>query len=267
MTDPKLVARLHSFSENSNIEGAGATTGGSHYLNEIDRQIKMAVDVAMSERRPQVNLLPDRVRRAQLEEEFRRSIHSPELSQQLALAFDIIVKGRRYLDSTSYSMMLAELAKVATHLDIIEVEELSNSSFKNLLKISDESMDSLTKIAIGKYEEGAFPDSFAIYTLLATLSPENTNYWFCVGITAQECEKYELALKAYEVTSLYDPRFIEPRLFAVEYHLKLGEFEDAETRFAEAKIILDDLPLNEKSDGEAALVSNIEILINNHSLV
>lgn len=264
MRDPAIEALLQGPS--NKISHTEKKTNLSRYEAESNRQLKNAVEEIIAEEAPSHSqLLSPQAYRLKLENELKSGIQFTELSEQLSSAFSVISKGKKYVESTPYAIMIGEFAKATTHLDSVEIDKIYEHTLQTLLKISDTTMDSLTSIAIAKYEEGIFLESLAVYSLLSTLAPENSNYWYRVGITAHKCEKYELALKAYSVACIFDPLLIGARVFASECYLTLGEFKDAETEFIEAKKILDAWPADKNKAEEAQLIDNLKILIEEYS--
>ena len=126
-------------------------------------------------------------------------------------------------------------------------------------------MDTLSTVALAKYDETAYAESLSIYNLLSTLAPDNFDHWFRVGITAQKCENYDLALKAYGITTYFVPERLESRIFSSECYLAQGHMADAEAEYEEARIIMDALPMEERNKDQIELLTHLEMLIKNYS--
>jgi tetratricopeptide (TPR) repeat protein len=132
-------------------------------------------------------------------------------------------------------VLQADLAEAATSLANVRVEEAANTNLQTLAHISDESIQSIVRIALAKFSEERHNDCLALFSLLTLLIPANSEYWFRFGIMAQKCENYELASHAYAATLELDPNNIGARLFAAQCFIKRKIIDEAKAEIAAAK--------------------------------
>jgi tetratricopeptide (TPR) repeat protein len=181
-------------------------------------------------------------RRAQIEAELRQAINPEPLARQLRQALNVIARGSRYLGSAAHAMLVGELAKGIVNLGKVSSQLLRETNLMTTLGLDSDNMEAIAHLGAATYDEGLYPDCQALYVLLSTLHPENHDYWYRLGIAAQQNEQFELALRAYAASILLDPDSPAAHLFSAQCYLELGMKGDAQVEFLEAKRLAESLP-------------------------
>ena len=179
--------------------------------------------------------------------ELKEAVKLPELSQNLDTAMEILIsEGANYLSPEANQQLLADFSNAATLLADMTLADTANVSLQELSKFGDESMTSITTVAIAKYAEGKYLDCQAIFALLAILNPGYDEYWLRLGLAAQKNINFDLASRAYLAASGLNPDLIEARLFAAECFLACKEFDKAKHEISEAKKIADSIKVDQQ---------------------
>ncbi len=204
-------------------------TPKSQYELEIDKEIDDYVDHMELDLDPKkLALKSEKMQKAALKQELKEAIKLPEMSQQMKLAKKILKsEAKNYLSEESLQILNSDLATASERLAEIKIDEGGDSNIQNLIKMSDTSVDSIAQIAQEKYKEERLEECLSLFYLLTILNPENDEFWFRLGIIAQQCEKYELALRAYAVTFDLDPENLAAKLFSAECYIGLNRTDEA----------------------------------------
>ena len=82
-------------------------------------------------------------------------------------------------------------------------QELSKGIIpQKILQFSDETMAQFYRAAYALFEEHRYTDAAKAFLFLATLNPDNHEYWLGLGMATQMNHEYESAIDAYELAAL-----------------------------------------------------------------
>lgn len=127
------------------------------------------------------------------------------------------------LNSLEKENILIDLLKARKVIDQLNEKIELKDGLKNLFNISDESIESIFKLALIKLDVQELEESLALFTLLVVLIPENADYCYRAGIIAQMCEHIDFALKMYSACLVDNPDIIEAKILSLDCCIKLGE--------------------------------------------
>lgn len=228
----------------------------------IEKEIEAYLDTQnFNEGDPRANMLSSpAMKRARMKAELSEALKMKEYTQQIQTALQTIhSEGNKYLETESYNLVIKELRTAEELLDKLDPYKETSEDFQQILQISDETMEAIAKIALGKFDESQYADCFALFTMLALLYPSNPDYWFRAGIAAQSLNDYDSALKNYGNATTLDSDLIPAFLFAAEcYHYK-GMNEEALNQRNTAKEKMDALP--DDANAWRELLENIDAII------
>lgn len=201
-------------------------------------------------------LLSPELKRAKMKSEMLEAVQLSELNQQIELALTLLKnEGLKILGKETYESMLENLVSAANTFGSMDLSQEPTETFGKLLGFSDLTMQACSTIANAKFKDAHFTDALALCILMSTLAPQNPYHWYRTGIAAQNAQKYDLALQAYEATAELDPTLYEVWLFAVQCYLSQGLYSEARTAFNKAKEAIQYISLEEH---QKKLFSNIE---------
>lgn len=169
-------------------------------------------------------------------EEIRKSDKSKEIFEAIYM---LKSKDLNLLEDKEYWLLMSEFERAGNILEGLDPNHIPVENFQKILSISDESMQSIMKVAVAKFVSQNYNDSLLLYNLLSTLAPDNPEFRFRLGLVAQQSGKIDLALSAYLATADIIPKFLGAKLFAIECYLDLGYQADAQIAFREAEKIAD----------------------------
>ena len=206
---------------------------------ELEKEIEAYVDGLELPIDPQGRSLETpQAKKEKMKLELKEAAKLPELSQNLDTAMEILIaEGANYLSTEANQALLSDFSNAATLLADMTLADTTDLSLQELSKFGDESMTSITTVAIAKYAEGKYADSQALFALLAILNPGYDEYWLRLGLAAQKNANFDLASRAYAAAVELNPDLIEARLFAAECLFAGKEFDKAKHEIAEAKKI------------------------------
>lgn len=186
-------------------------------------------------------LISPEIKRLRLKEELKEEAKLSELSQFVITAFQIIVtEGSSYLSAEESKTLMHDFEQGNEALENIDLSIPQNENFQTLLHLSDSTIESILKIAIAKFNDKQYSSSLSLFILLATLIPENPDYWHRAGVVAQTTENYALATRLYQAAIGIDNTMVSPHVFLVDCYLKQGMPEEADTIYKEAIKICED---------------------------
>lgn len=198
------------------------------------------------------------VRKARMKEMLKSVTELPELSKQIELAFKILASSSRYLEPEENKNMVDQFSTMDLFVQNIDLEKFSAENLQAFFKISDAVMGSVKKVAITKFIEQEYSSCIALFALLSTLNPNNSDYWFRLGIAEQKCENFELAAHAYSMALEMNPNLVEAWLFSVECYLNTNERQKAAVALAEAKRVAKSVDVD---DEWISLISEAEQIL------
>lgn len=243
MHDPSLYDLMHG--NQNNIKKKVLDKNPTNKKNDpfeiaLEENIQHQVDELMKEQDlHELKLLNPAGIRAKLEQEVRQSLDQSEFEQHIAKAVNILeTEGNRYFSSEEEMVLNEDLNNLRNRLNTMEFAQTGNVNFDDIYKISTESMDSILRVAIAKFDEGLLEDSLALFTFLSLLDGKNADYAYRLGIISQKNQRYDLALMAYKNASELDSNMIAPHYFAAECYLVFDKKDEALKELTEAKNIL-----------------------------
>lgn len=160
-------------------------------------------------------------KKAKLKLEYEEALKFSELSKHIERALSIL---------SEESALMTALSKLQ-HSDALD----ETQDFQDILKIDNKTLDSIAQIGQESFSQGLIADSLALFTLLTTLSPENAEYWYRAGISAEAQEHYDLAIKLYQSTITLNPDLIGPKIFLIDCYLEGKKLNEAENAYNLAK--------------------------------
>lgn len=257
MPDPYLYAMMHG--RKSAVPPAKIKDS---FELEIEKNINEYIEsLHIDEEYAQNLYVTPEMKKAQIRTEIETSMKVSELENYIAEAFKIlIVEGRDYLENEPFLEMEEQIKSIGAKLD---ADQSSTETFQSSLKISNSVMTSILRIAVAKYEATDYPKSLSILILLSVLNSRNPDYWYRLGVVAQKCENYELALQALNNALDLRPDLFEAYLFASECYLFMNQTESAKIYFEKGKeLVLANLyeeDAHEEMWGE--LISELEMVL------
>jgi tetratricopeptide (TPR) repeat protein len=223
----------------------------------IENQINAYIDSLDLNQNNQ--LLPPEVQRAKIMEELKEATSYTELSTYLIESLNLLrSQGQEYLDKEKFEELENVLSEIPKIIDQVDLNKELTESYQEILKFNDSVMESILKIAIAKFDEEKYADMIALCTLLTTLSPNNYDYWFKLGIAAQKAQNYNLALRAYEAANDIHPDLIGAKLFSVECHIMEGHPEIAKKALEDATKIAE---TTEVEEGWRKLLTEVKTIV------
>lgn len=105
-------------------------------------------------------------------------------------------------------------------------------SLQNILKLTNEDMETIYSIAYSLYNGGQYAKAHAFFQLLTLCDQLTSKYWIGLGACRQMMGQYQDAIYAYGFATLTDPTFPpEPNFHAGECAMALNNLEDARKAF------------------------------------
>lgn len=230
---------------------------------DLENQIDSYVDgLEFEEEVSNLALLSPKLKKERIKMTIKEALKFPELTGDLERAIKLLFsEGAAYLSIEANQLLLSDFLKASDLLAESKSTDIVDINFQELAKISDESMKSILIIAIAKFSEEKYEDCLSLFSLLTVLSPAYSEYWIRLGIAAQKCLNFDLALGAYEAASELDPDLIEARLFAAECFISINRLEEAKKEVAKAKGIAERMKIDQVW---LDLILTIETNIKNH---
>lgn len=255
MYDPYLDALLHG--NTAPHKKPAADSKKNKFDRSIEEQIDKYIDSLDLESEGARNpLINPAMKRARLREELKAEMQMPELEKFIPEAFTaILTDDRQYLSPELCSELENELLGIDEEIEKLDLDNLPEENLQSIFKITDDAMEGILTIAIEKYKEEAYQTSLAIFNLLASLNPGNSDYWYRLGIAAQKCENYPLALKAYGIALEMAPDLIGALVLSCECHYLLGQKDEAKQILLKVKGMRSD---SEPSETRNHLISKLE---------
>lgn len=211
--------------------------GSSHLDSEIDSEIEVQIQSQTFE--DDTGLLSTAQRQERARSVLKEVFQMKELTYQVQEALTIICsEGQKYLTSEQYKKLLKEIRHSAEILGDLDLTLIMTANFKEILHVSNESVDAIVEIAVAKFDEEQFGACLALFTFLTVLTPESADYWFRAAIAAQHNQDDDLALKNYAIAAQLAPELAEAHIFAAQCYLNKGLSPEAAEEYEEAKKIL-----------------------------
>lgn len=206
----------------------------------IDKKIELCIQSEIDEINPSDKFTPINIKRDKLKYDMLEQATVPGMEKYLELANTVLINNaKRYLQPEEYVALCVNFAQEVERLETMDLNIQTEQSFCDILHITPNTMEALMRIAIAVFDESQYDDALAIFVLLTVLDPEQADYWFRLGITAQYAGNLELALKAYTITQFLDPEALGARLFACRCYLQKNALKEAANELVEAKKITD----------------------------
>lgn len=237
MHDPLLEAMMHG--EIPRKKEACKPTKKNNFEIGKDEEIQKILDLTPINIDPDhTQLLSPELQRKKVEEEIRKSLNHDEMNEYISLGIEIMVsEGNQYHEKEVYEKILDDFTTATERLDTARVSDSQIENFMKELGISDKTIEAIQHVAIAKYNEEQFLNSFALYILLTALKSEEYEYWYSAGIAAQQMQSYQLALDCYKMVKNLNLALIGAYLFSVECYVQLNQLQLAKSELEMAKEI------------------------------
>ncbi|HEV8052978.1 MAG TPA: hypothetical protein VGP47_10840, partial [Parachlamydiaceae bacterium] len=141
---------------------------------------------------------------------------------------------------------LESMKAINERLLVLDLKNLNDETLQSALKIPDSCGNYILKVGIDKYTHGLIDESLAIFHFLTLVNADEPDYWFRLGLVANKCEKYDLALSALAITSELAPEFIGAHVYAAYCHIKQHSRENTLEELALAKKIQETTQVEDK---------------------
>jgi tetratricopeptide (TPR) repeat protein len=223
MTDLYLQAMMQGETLKKSISNVSNSDNKNRFDKELEKEIDAYIaSLPEEETNSELNKLTSpAMKRARIKTELIEQAKLSELSEYIDSAFKILKnEAKNYLDKENLETLNQDFANGSEILEEIDLNFPQTENFKSLLQFSDSTIESIVQIGLAKYRESQFIQGLSLFILLATLIPENPNFWHRAGIFAHKCENYELATKFYSAAASLDPFLIAPWAFMVDCYLK-----------------------------------------------
>lgn len=103
----------------------------------------------------------------------------------------------------------------------------NNKTFKDVRGITDKEMESIYAIAYNFYNHGKFDRANDLFTALCQMDTYQSKYWIGLGAARQMQKKYEKAIDAYGMATLFDTKNPFPAFYAAHCCMKLKDHDRA----------------------------------------
>jgi tetratricopeptide (TPR) repeat protein len=205
---------------------------------EIDKEIEAYIDTLdLEDADPEkVRLVSKEMKRAHIKAELQAQAKLPELTDQLTMAFKVLHdEAREILTETEFLSLQSDLQEADKTFEQMDGKTPITTNYKEILHLQDSTIDSISKVAVERFNQSLYAESLSLFVLLATLIPENADYWYRAGILASKCEKYELALRFFKAASTLNQDSIAPLIFSIDCYLKQNMEPEAKQLYSEIK--------------------------------
>lgn len=185
-----------------------------------------------------LHLLTPEAQRSKLKLELIENAKKQDVTPYIKEAVELVHKqGSQFLDSSENETLQTELDNAAKKVALLDVKQLIQGHFQELLDISNNSMDALFKIGVVFFDVTEYGHSMAIFVLLTTLNANSAEYWFRFALAAQMNDQNDLALRGYNNALTIDHEFIAAEIFCSQCYLTLGRNAEAEVHYQQAQMI------------------------------
>lgn len=261
MNDPKLYEALHGCSgyKDSNRNSPTQTLEKNRFELALDETLKAYVtDLLKNDDPTKISLIPPAIRQAQLIKELKESVDFSEFGSFLEVAVNIFRdEGQSYLGQDDYNTLVKELENLRNQLVTLDLSHLEDFSLKNALKIPAQTRAFMLKMGIAKFSEELYPASLSIFSFLSAVENDEPDYWYRLGLVAQESERYDLAIKSYQAAAELAPDFIGTKIFTAQCYLNLGEREKALETMVDVKDMMYKTDDSEKWTPHVLAIDNL----------
>jgi hypothetical protein len=250
MGDPLLYDLMHGVGASSKHSSTKASSSQKDPFDiAFDEAIKEQVDneMANEDHQPANQMLSPALKRAKLEQEIREAANFTGFEKNISIAVKILQdEGNQHLEKVEYDSLQESLNAVNERLIHLDLKNLSDESLQSAFKIPDNCGQYILKVGIDKYIQGLIDESMAIFLLLTIMKADEPDYWFRLGLIAQKCEHYDLALSALSTASELAPEFVGAHIYAAYCHLKKHSKDNALAELSAAKKIQETTQIEDK---------------------
>lgn len=241
MPDPMLFSLIHK-------KQPVPLKNKNKFVVSIDEAIKKLVDELLAEEEGNgIKFESLIVRRARLEQKIHNSTSFTEFSQHVSDAITILWKeGPNFLGKEEYLILINGLFILKKKLDLLDPNDLNDAALQEILKLPSNCGKLIHKIAIEKFDQKQSQESLSLLIFLTMVNSDDPDYWFRLGLVAQNCKNYPLALWALQTTAELAPDFIGTHIFAAYCHFEMQAREEALAELAESKKILNSTNVEDK---------------------
>jgi tetratricopeptide (TPR) repeat protein len=240
MPDPYLAAALRGEFHSKRLKSVKNLPADKRFEEALNGNIKSFVDsLPLSEHGAGAGLLGDQQRRVKMQAELREELQPGELSQAIEFSLALLKReGAHYLDLHTNEALQQAFISAMARIDSLNLADLHIDNFAQLLSLSQGNLQAIATVAIAKYRAEQFDAAQSLLIFLTILQPDNFDYWYRLGIAAQHCGNFPLALRAYAVALKLNDELPGAHLFSAVCFLKLKLREAAVTSSREAEVII-----------------------------
>lgn len=211
----------------------------NRFTKAIEQDIEKYLDTLSFDSLNHYDLLSPELKRAKMKYEILESVEHSEFNQQIQLAFVILKnEGAEFLSQEEYEEMSNNLASAATILAAIDANKEIIINYKEILGISDRTIEACSTMANAKFNAELYSDALALSLLMVIFVPNNAFYLYRVGLSAQNAKKYDFAIKSYSAAVEIYPEFYEALLFTTLCFISQSLYTEATDTYAKAKEII-----------------------------
>ncbi len=236
MVDLYLQAMMHGDHVSKNRPTATTSPkdkfdlAAEKYIKEYIDSLNLEIEYAQNA------FVTPAMKKAEVRAAFLEKLKATEEDIFLLEAFNFIkLNESQYFDDESHKEILEEFKKLEELIEKMNPTDHFPEEIHSFFNFDVNIGDKISLIAIQLFQEENYRMSVSLFILLTTFLPENYEFLFRLGIAAQKCELYDLALKAYSEALKIDEELIGAKLFLVECYLEKNLIEEAKLQLIEAK--------------------------------
>lgn len=207
----------------------------------LDEHIGLLSDKYVEEQNSlQGQLLSSQNLKEKFQYKLKSELEMPVLSNYLIKAISLIKEdSQKYLDQIDDQKLQDAISLAEEKLFELNINDVLDNDLCTLIGIDEQTLEAIQKIALAKYDEQQPLEATSLFTLLSTLKPSQANYWLRVGISAQEANLQEYALRAFVAAIELHPNNFLAHLLVCETLFKLNRREEAKEQLRVAEAIGD----------------------------
>jgi len=100
---------------------------------------------------------------------------------------------------------------------------LGGHTVKENSDLTDENVEALYALAHGEYNGGRFEQAQRLFGLLCTIDHMQKKYWMGLGASCQMNKSYRGAVEAYAIAGVFAFDDPDPRMYAADCYLQMGD--------------------------------------------
>lgn len=233
--NPYLYEMLHRVSNPLEMPKEPSVRN-DRFLKAYEEAIQKRVDSLLQEQTFENKFLSIEQLRKKIEKEVREASDLSEFGDYITTALRLFrTEGSRYLEKEAFNNLLEGLNQLAIGIEALDLENLDNETFYETFEVLTKNTEDILKIGTLKYEEGLIRESLAVFTFLTLIQSHDSDFWYRMGLIAQEDKNMELALRAFNVALELNPQLIGPHIYGAMSLFNQGLKEEALEEIKAAK--------------------------------